>query len=94
MRVLDLGTGVGHVAFQLAGLVGPADSVLGIDQAEPMLTAAEQRRLAAGIENLHFAQADVRTFRDQQPFDTIVGRLILFHLPDAFTTAALSVATG
>ena len=94
MRVLDLGTGLGHVAFQLTGLVGPAGSVLGIDQAEPMLTAAEQRRLAAGIENLHFAQADVRTFRDQQPFDTIVGRLILFHLPDAFTTAALSVATG
>ena len=55
MRVLDLGTGVGHVAFQLAGLVGPADSVFGIDQAEPMLTAAEQRRLAAGVENVHFA---------------------------------------
>jgi len=83
MRVLDLGTGLGHVAFQLSELVGAAGAVVGIDQATPMIAAAEQRRVAAGIENVRFVQADVRTFRDGEAFDAVVGRLILFHLPDA-----------
>jgi trans-aconitate methyltransferase len=63
--------------------VGSAGVVVGIDQAAPMLAVAEQRTVAAGIENVRFVQADVRTFRDRQPFDAVVGRLILFHLPDA-----------
>ena len=32
---------------------------------------------------MRFVQGDVRTWRDPEPFDAIVGRLILFHLPDA-----------
>ena len=82
MRVLDLGTGLGHVAFQVCELVGSAGAVVGIDQAAPMLAVAEQRRVAAGIENVRFVEADVRTFRDRGAFDVVVGRLILFHLPD------------
>ena len=31
-----------------------------------MLAVAEQRRVAAGIENVRFVEADVRTFRDQR----------------------------
>ena len=31
MRVLDLGTGIGHVATLIADLVGPQGSVIGID---------------------------------------------------------------
>jgi SAM-dependent methyltransferase len=82
MRVLDLGTGLGHVAFELAELVGPAGAVVGIDQAPAMLAVAEQRRVASGIENVRFVDADVHAFRDGEAFDAIVGRLILFHLPD------------
>jgi ubiquinone/menaquinone biosynthesis C-methylase UbiE len=41
MRVLDLGTGLGHVAFLLSELVGPAGAVVAIDQAAPMLAVAE-----------------------------------------------------
>jgi ubiquinone/menaquinone biosynthesis C-methylase UbiE len=83
MRVLDLGTGLGHVAFQVSELVGSNGAVVGIDQAAPMLAVAEQRRVARGIENVAFVEADVRTFRDRAAFDAVVGRLILFHLPDA-----------
>ncbi len=83
MRVLDLGSGLGHVTFAVAELVGPEGSVVGIDQAEPLLEVAEQRRLAAGLDNVRFAAADVRTFEPEQPVDAVVGRLILFHLPDA-----------
>jgi SAM-dependent methyltransferase len=82
MRVLDLGTGLGHVAFKLSELVGPAGAVLGIDQAGALLAVAEQRRVAAGIENVRFVEADAQTFRDSGAFDAVVGRLILFHLPD------------
>jgi SAM-dependent methyltransferase len=82
MRVLDLGTGLGHVAFQLSELVGPTGAVLGIDQVAAMLAVAEQRRVAAGIENVRFVEADVQAFRDGEAFDAVVGRLILFHLPD------------
>lgn len=83
MRVLDLGTGLGHVAFAVAELVGSSGSVVGIDQAAPLLEVAEQRRVAAGADNVRFLEADVRTFEPDGPFDALVGRLILFHLPDA-----------
>jgi ubiquinone/menaquinone biosynthesis C-methylase UbiE len=82
MRVLDLGTGLGHVAFQVAELLDPDGSVLGIEQAERLLEIAEQRRAAAGAENVRFVQADARTFSAREPFDAIVARLLLFHLPD------------
>jgi ubiquinone/menaquinone biosynthesis C-methylase UbiE len=81
MRVLDLGTGLGHVAFQVADLVDPGGSVLGVDQAERLLEIAEQRRAAAGAEKVGFLQADALAFRASEPFDAIVARLLLFHLP-------------
>jgi SAM-dependent methyltransferase len=80
MRVLDLGTGLGHVAAQVAELVGPSGSVVGVDREAPLLAVAEQRRVA---ENVRFVEADVRTVRFDEPFDAVVCRLLLFHLPDA-----------
>lgn len=88
MRVLDLGTGLGHVAFDVGNLVGPRGTVVGIDRSTRLLEIAEQRRVAAGIRNVTFVEADVRTFQDAEPFDAIVGRLILFHLPDAIEVLA------
>jgi SAM-dependent methyltransferase len=79
MRVLDLGTGPGHVASLVAELVGPEGSVLGVDQSEALLAVAESRRGG----NMAFERGDARTFRAAEPFDAIVTRLLLFHLPDA-----------
>ena len=93
MRVLDLGTGLGHVAFDVANLVGQEGTVVGIDQSTRLLEIAEHRRLAAGIDNVAFVEADVRTFRDDEPFDAVVGRLILFHLPDAIDVLAHHMAS-
>jgi len=80
MRVLELGTGLGHVALQVGELVGPEGSVLGIDQDPRLLAVAESRR---ATDNVAFAEADARSYRDAEPFDAIVARLVLFHLPDA-----------
>ncbi len=80
IRVLDLGTGLGHVAFMVRELVGPEGEVVGVDQAAPMLVVAEERRLAAVAENMRFVEADVCRYRDPKAFDAVVGRLILFHL--------------
>jgi SAM-dependent methyltransferase len=83
MRVLELGTGLGHVSLLVSRLVGPEGAVVGIDRDPRMLEHAEQRRVAAGVENVHYVEADCRTFRDAEPFDAVVERLVLFHLPDA-----------
>lgn len=80
MRVLDLGTGLGSVAFQIAELVGADGSVLGIDREAPMLAVAESRRTT---DTVAFAQADATSYRDPEPFDAVVARLLLFHLPGA-----------
>jgi SAM-dependent methyltransferase len=80
MRVLDLGTGLGHVAFQLAAIVGPEGAVVGVDREAPLLAVAESRRTS---ENVSFVESDVRTARFDEPFDAITCRLLLFHLPDA-----------
>jgi SAM-dependent methyltransferase len=82
MRVLDLGTGLGHVALMVADLLDAGGSVLGVDQAERLLEVAERRRAAAGAENIEFVRADARAFSASEPFDAIVARLLLFHLPD------------
>jgi ubiquinone/menaquinone biosynthesis C-methylase UbiE len=82
MRVLDLGTGLGHVAMLTADLVGPQGQVVGIDSGAAQLAVAESRRRAAHVENVRFVEGDVHTWRDGQAFDAMVGRLILFHMPD------------
>lgn len=83
MRVLDLGAGLGHVTRLLANLVGPGGEVVGVDAQPGLLAMAEERTGEAGFENVRFVEGDVRDYRDERPFDAAVGRLILFHLPDA-----------
>jgi len=80
MRVLDLGTGLGHVAFQVAEMVGPEGSVVGVDREAPSLAVAESRRTS---DTVRFADGDVRTVRFDEPFDAIVCRLLVLHLPGA-----------
>lgn len=80
MRVLDLGTGIGHVAMIVAEMVGPDGHVVGIDNSARLLEVAAAR--TSTRPQLRFVQGDVRSWRDTEPFDAIVGRLILFHLAD------------
>lgn len=82
MRVLDLGSGLGHVSRIVAELVGPHGEVVGIDRDPAMVAAAEARTEHAGTSNVCFQEADVTTWLAPLPFDAVVGRLILFHVVD------------
>lgn len=60
-QVLEIGCGGGGLAVELARRVMPGGSVLALDIAGPMLSAARARAAAAGLTNLTFRQADAQT---------------------------------
>ena len=74
MRVLDVGSGAGDVAFAVAGLVGPAGSVVGVELDTPSAETARRRAEDAGIGNVEFLSGDVATLELPGPFDAAVGR--------------------
>ncbi|AKF87256.1 hypothetical protein MFUL124B02_40130 [Myxococcus fulvus 124B02] len=82
MRVLDVGCGVGDVSFLIAELVGPKGKVVGIDSAERPLEWARQRARKQGLSQVEFIHAAMESFSSSQPFDAVVGRLVLAHQPD------------
>lgn len=82
MRVLDLGTGLGHVARLVAEIVGPTGEVVGVDRSADALAVARDRTHAAGLTHVRFLEGDVTHWRDDARFDAIVERLLLFHAPD------------
>lgn len=92
MRVLDLGTGLGHVARLAGELVGPTGSVVGLDQSAEAIAVARDRTLATGAAHVTFAQGDVTTWRTPEPFDAVVGRLLLFHAADPVAVVRHHVA--
>jgi ubiquinone/menaquinone biosynthesis C-methylase UbiE len=82
MRVLDIGCGMGDVTMIVAELVGPTGKVVAIDFDQASVDTARGRISALGFENATFHQADLTAFRDPDPFDAIVGRLVLEFVPD------------
>jgi SAM-dependent methyltransferase len=79
MRVLDLGSGLGHVSRAVGDLVGSTGEVVGLEADPRMIEAAQSRTSTAHVR---FVQGDVLSYVDDVPFDAVVGRLILFHLAD------------
>ncbi|GHF19570.1 hypothetical protein GCM10017786_61870 [Amycolatopsis deserti] len=82
MRVLDLGTGAGDVAFELSRIVGPSGSVVGIDQSAKALRWAAGRCEAQGLRNVSFVHDDLHQMRLTGQVDAVVGRLVLLYTPD------------
>jgi ubiquinone/menaquinone biosynthesis C-methylase UbiE len=82
MRVLDLGTGAGDVAFVVAELVGPTGSVVGIDRSVTALTRAARRTEQDGVTNVAFIHEDPRTVHITGEFDAVISRLALLDVPE------------
>ena len=55
-RVIDIGTGPGFLAREMADRVGHTGEVLGVDMSEPMLQLARER--CAGLSQVRFESAD------------------------------------
>jgi ubiquinone/menaquinone biosynthesis C-methylase UbiE len=71
-RVLDVGCGFGDASQQIAALVGPEGTVLGVDASPRFVEAATEE--AAGVENVEFAVADVEHTIFDGPFDYAFSR--------------------
>lgn len=82
MRVLDVGTGAGDVAFLVAAIVGPAGEVVGVDNAVVAIEAARHRAGERAISNVRFLAGEPGELEFDRPFDAVVGRYVLQFQPD------------
>jgi 2-polyprenyl-3-methyl-5-hydroxy-6-metoxy-1,4-benzoquinol methylase len=79
-RVLDLGCGTGIIARHLAGRVGTAGVVVGVDLSETMLDVARQHANHPALRFEH-GDATALTYADNY-FDHALAARLLMHAPD------------
>ena len=77
MRVLDVGSGAGDVAFLTSDIVGADGSVVGVDRVPAAVQVARARATARSPQNLSFLEGDPAELTFDQPFDAVVGRYVL-----------------
>jgi ubiquinone/menaquinone biosynthesis C-methylase UbiE len=86
-RVLDVGTGPGHLAKRAARRVGPTGRVIGIDPSQNAVAAASRHRR----DNLAFEEASAEELPfEEQTFDVVVLMLALHHIGSDNVSRALS----
>lgn len=82
MRVLDVGSGAGDVAFLVAELVGERGQVVGTDRSAVAIAAATSRAKAKGLSHVSFRVGDPAELSFERSFDAIVGRYVLMFNSD------------
>jgi SAM-dependent methyltransferase len=82
MRVMDVGSGVGDVAFLAADLVGDTGEVLGVDLSGVAVAAATARAEAKSLRNVSFREGDPAAMTFERPSDAVVGRYVLLFQPN------------
>lgn len=89
--VLDLASGAGEPAVQIARAIGPSGRVVATDLAEPMLEGSRKRAAAEGLKQMTAEVADMEAlpFSDAS-FDRVTCRFGIMFAPD--TAKALSEA--
>ena len=84
-RVLDVATGTGHVALELAGRL-PRGHATGVDFSAGMLAQARKKAAARGVANVDFAEMDMLDLRFAgQPFDAALCSFGIFFVEDMET---------
>jgi SAM-dependent methyltransferase len=91
--LLDVGCGAGFTTLALARQLGPEARTVGADISEPLLNAARDRAVAAGVP-IDFVFGDAQTFEfEPATFDLIVSRLgVMFFADPVAAFANLRVA--
>jgi SAM-dependent methyltransferase len=82
MRVLDVGSGVGDVAFLAAELVGESGEVVGTDRSAAALAVARKRAEQQSLDTVSFCEGDAAEMIFEDRFDAVVGRYVLMFQPD------------
>ncbi|MEM7116587.1 MAG: methyltransferase domain-containing protein [Chloroflexota bacterium] len=86
-QVLDIATGIGEPALTAARRVGPSGHVVATDQAQHMLDVAQERAVAAGLQNIAFHEADAEALNlPKDVFDAVLSRWGLMFLPNLSDT--------
>ena len=80
-QCLDAGCGGGHVALDMARIVGPTGHVMGIDFDPHVLEFARADAKEASADNVEFVTADTSSF-DGGPFSFIHARYLLSHVSE------------
>ncbi|MDO4275396.1 MAG: class I SAM-dependent methyltransferase [Eubacteriales bacterium] len=97
MKILDLGTGTGYLAFPLAEQYERAE-IVGLDIVEEALKENRVKAAEKGLENLEFVSYDGIGFPfEDNSFDMIVTRYALHHFPaigDTFKEAQRVLRSG
>jgi arsenite methyltransferase len=86
-RVLDIGSGPGLLAYEMAAAVGPEGRVCGIDISEDMLAMARKRCAVQPWTEFHTADATSLPFRDDS-FDAAVSTQVYEYVADIPTALA------
>ena len=87
-RVLDVATGTGHAALELAARL-PRGRVTGVDFSAGMLAQARQKAAARGVANVEFAEMDMQDLRFADGrFDAAVCAFGIFFVEDMETALA------
>jgi len=77
MRVLDVGSGAGDVAFLAADLVGAMGEVVGTDRSPAALATARRRADTRSVRNVVFREGDPAEMTFDRLFDAVIGRYVL-----------------
>jgi len=92
-RVLDVATGTGHAALEIAARL-PRGRATGVDFSAGMLAQARQKAAARGVHNVEFAEMDMQDLRfDGAPFDAAVCAFGIFFVEDMEVQLARIAAT-
>ncbi|MGH8852433.1 MAG: class I SAM-dependent methyltransferase [Casimicrobiaceae bacterium] len=82
---LDVGCGWGDTALELARIVGPQGSVLGVDCCDTFLEKGRRDAAECGLRNVRLVTADVQTYGFKPEFDFCFSRfgMMFFSNPVA-----------
>lgn len=86
MKILDLGTGTGYLAFPIAKRY-PEVNIIGLDIVEKALDKNQKKAEADALNNLQFINYNGLLFPfAEQSFDLVITRYALHHFPAIYDT--------